>query len=55
MQTLATQADVLGKMLVISDMLDVVPTLRGMAEFLSRALTEIPGIKDVYICHEDAL
>ncbi|MBF0466190.1 MAG: PAS domain-containing sensor histidine kinase [Nitrospirae bacterium] len=52
MQDSALQAGTLGKMLVISSSLDVIPTVKGMAEFLNRALTEIIGVKSLYICYE---
>ncbi len=42
--------DVLGRLLVIPSMLDVLPGLDAIAQFLQSALTEIPGVASLFIC-----
>lgn len=44
------RADVLGKLLLIQETLDVLPDSAGIAAFLRRALGEIPGVLDVHLC-----
>ncbi|MBF0464330.1 MAG: PAS domain-containing sensor histidine kinase [Nitrospirae bacterium] len=44
------QADILGKMLVIQESLDVMPTMEGMVGFLGHALIEIPGVSHLLLC-----
>lgn len=43
------RADILGKLLVIQETLDVLPDAATTAEFLNRALTEIPGVVNVHL------
>ncbi|MBF0608277.1 MAG: PAS domain-containing sensor histidine kinase [Magnetococcales bacterium] len=49
------QADIVGRLLVIQEALDVMPGVKGMAEFLERALLEVPGLDVSYICHRGRL
>lgn len=44
------QADVLGRLLVLQHMLDALPDETRIAEFMRRALREVPGIADLLIC-----
>jgi PAS domain S-box-containing protein len=44
------RADILGKLLLIQQVLDVLPDNGGIAAFLRRALGEIPGVIDVHLC-----
>jgi diguanylate cyclase (GGDEF)-like protein/PAS domain S-box-containing protein len=48
-------AEVLGKLLVALQTLDVLPDAERMAEFLQRALREVPGIADAFMCHAGKL
>lgn len=41
------RADILGRLLVIQQSLEVMPNVGGMASFLQRALKEVPGLRDV--------
>jgi PAS domain S-box-containing protein len=43
-------AEVLGKLLVALQTLDVLPDVEGMAAFLHPALGEVPGIADAFMC-----
>jgi PAS domain S-box-containing protein len=43
-------AEVLGKLLVALQTLDVLPDERGMAAFLQPALSEVPGVADAFMC-----
>ncbi|MBF0342653.1 MAG: PAS domain S-box protein [Nitrospirae bacterium] len=49
------QADVVGKLLVIQETLDIMPSVKGMAEFLNKALLEVPGVSAIYICYKGRL
>ncbi|MCI4627082.1 MAG: PAS domain-containing protein [Candidatus Magnetoovum sp. WYHC-5] len=49
------QSDILGRLLVIQETLDVMPDNRGIAEYLSSALSGVPGIDKVYICINNQL
>jgi len=44
------RADILGKLLLIQQVVDVLPDRGGIAAFLRRALGEIPGVIDVHLC-----
>jgi signal transduction histidine kinase/CheY-like chemotaxis protein len=44
------QAEVLGRLLVIQELLEVMPDDAGIASFLRQALRDVPGISDVYLC-----
>lgn len=44
------RAEVLGKLLLIQETLDVLPDNAGIAAFLRRALSDIPGVIDVHLC-----
>ena len=44
------RADILGKLLLIQQVLGVLPDNDGIAAFLRRALDEIPGVTDVHLC-----
>ncbi|KJU82815.1 multi-sensor signal transduction histidine kinase [Candidatus Magnetobacterium bavaricum] len=55
MGLLTIQADIIGRLLVIQETLDVMPSVKGMAEFLDRALLEVPGLEAIYICHRGRL
>jgi len=46
----AIRADILGKLLVIQETLDVLPDTATTAAFLNRALCEIPGVVNVHLC-----
>lgn len=43
------RADILGKLLLIQETLDVLPDNEGIAAFLRRALSEIPGVVDIHL------
>jgi PAS domain S-box-containing protein len=43
-------ADVLGKLLVALQTLDILPDVEGMAAFLQPALGEVPGITSAFMC-----
>lgn len=45
----ATNATVLGRLLVIQQMLDALPNEERMGEFARRALMTVPGVADVYV------
>lgn len=47
--------DIINKFLVITQTLEVIPTVKAMAEFLNAALHELIGVKSIYICHEGQL
>ncbi len=49
------RADVLSKLLLIHETLDVLPDYPRMASFLHRALGEIPGVIDVHLYIEGSL
>ncbi|MBF0539521.1 MAG: PAS domain-containing sensor histidine kinase [Nitrospirae bacterium] len=51
MGVLTIQADIVGRLLVIQEALDIMPDVKGMAEFINRALLEVPGVDAIYICH----
>lgn len=44
------RSDILGKLLLIQETLEVLPDNAGIAAFLSRALGEIPGVTDLHLC-----
>src|SRR3569623_847450 len=48
--TTAAQADVLGRLLMVQQMLDALPDEQQIGEFTRRALVQIPGVKDVLVC-----
>ena len=48
--TTAAQADVLGRLLLVQQMLDALPDEQQIREFTRRALAQIPGVKDVLVC-----
>ncbi|MBF0457424.1 MAG: PAS domain S-box protein [Nitrospirae bacterium] len=48
-------SDMIDKFLVITQTLEVIPTLKAISEFLNRAFNETLGVKSVYICHEGKL
>ena len=50
MKQLAIRADILAKLLLIQETLDVLPDSEGIAAFLRRALDGIPGVTDVHLC-----
>lgn len=52
MERPAVRADILGKLLLVQQTLDVLPDNGGIAAFLRRALGEIPGVIDVHLCVE---
>jgi PAS domain S-box-containing protein len=43
-------AEVLGKLLVALQTLDVLPDIKGMAAFLQPALSEVPGVANAFMC-----
>jgi len=49
MEQPTVRADILGKLLLIQETLDVLPDSAGIAAFLQRALSEIPGIVDMHL------
>src|SRR3569623_1261790 len=48
--TTAAQADVLGRLQMVQQMLDALPDEQQIGEFTRRALVQIPGVKDVLVC-----
>ncbi|WP_283743446.1 EAL domain-containing protein [Sideroxydans sp. CL21] len=44
------RADILGKLFLIQEALEVLPDSAGIAAFLRRALSEIPGVVDMFLC-----
>ncbi|MBF0458914.1 MAG: hypothetical protein HQK99_13585 [Nitrospirae bacterium] len=44
------RADILGKLIVIQDVLEMMLGVKEMSEFLSRPVLEIPGISGVFVC-----
>ena len=44
------QADVLGRLLIVQQILDVLPDEVRIAEFTRRALLSVPGVADVHVC-----
>ncbi len=46
----AVRPDVLGRLFVIPSMLDVLPGLDAIARFLQSALSETPGVENLWIC-----
>lgn len=42
--------DVLGKLLVVQETLDVLPDVKGISAFLRRAFSEVPGVTDTHLC-----
>lgn len=55
MEQPAVRADILGRLLLVQQTLDVLPDNGGIAAFLRRALGEIPGVIDVHLCVEGAV
>lgn len=49
------QAEVLGKLLVAQQFLDVLPAKEEKASFMRQALKEIPGVADVHFCFQGLL
>jgi PAS domain S-box-containing protein len=43
-------AEVLGKLLISLQTLDVLPDLKGIAAFLQPALSEVPGVANAFMC-----
>lgn len=50
MSAIHSSGEVLGKLLVALQTLDVLPDVERMAEFLRLALREVPGIADAFVC-----
>lgn len=50
MDRTTVRADILGKLLLIQETLEVLPDGAGVAAFLRRALSEIPGVVDTLLC-----
>ncbi len=48
-------AEVLGKLLVALQTLDILPDVKPMAEFLHSALGEVPGITSAFVCLHRAI
>ncbi|WP_420266163.1 sensor histidine kinase [Candidatus Magnetominusculus dajiuhuensis] len=53
MESPLIRADILGKLIVIQDVLEMMPGIKEMAEFLSRPVLSIPGIFDFFLCSDD--
>ena len=47
---MTVRADILGKLLLIQETLEVLPDGASIAAFLRRALSEIPGVVDMILC-----
>ncbi|MBF0553777.1 MAG: hypothetical protein HQK96_04385, partial [Nitrospirae bacterium] len=47
------RADILGKLIVIQDVIEMMPGIKEMAEFLSRPVLSIPGISEFFLCSAD--
>ena len=48
--TTTAQADVIGPLLMVQQMLDALPDEQKIGQFTRRALVQIPGVKDVLVC-----
>ncbi|MCG6551215.1 MAG: sensor histidine kinase [Candidatus Magnetominusculus sp. LBB02] len=46
------RADILGKLIVIQDVIEMLQGIKEMAEFLSRPILSIPGISDFFLCSD---
>ncbi|MGD0020183.1 MAG: EAL domain-containing protein [Candidatus Limnocylindrales bacterium] len=55
MEQPSVRADILGKLLLIQQVLDVLPDNGEIAAFLRRALGEIPGVIEVHVCVQGAV
>jgi len=53
--TTLPQTDVLGRLLVIQNTLDVMGDVAGMSAFVARALRDLPGVDRVVLCMERTL
>ncbi|MBF0520002.1 MAG: PAS domain-containing sensor histidine kinase [Nitrospirae bacterium] len=44
--------DILGQLLLIQNTLEIMPDAKGMAEYLSKPLLDVPGVASIQICYK---